>query len=83
MYLEYLPAVLGDSGVRAHHLALDEPTQYRPELKPSILNEFATAAFRFGFSFLGTSLLQVWPLHGEWPLPAYRAQALATQVPLP
>jgi len=45
VYKEYLPALLGTNALRAY-------TGYKPEVNPSISNEFATAAYRFGHSML-------------------------------
>lgn len=48
-YKEFLPAILGPN-------ALSPYTGYRPEVDPSISDEFSTAAFRFGHSMLSPVL---------------------------
>nr|KAG5707120.1 hypothetical protein BaRGS_011831 [Batillaria attramentaria] len=46
VYKEYLPAVLGQ---KVYDLfRLDKPARYDPDLNPTIINSFATAAYRFG-----------------------------------
>jgi peroxidase len=47
-YNEWLPALLG-SGLGAYR-------GYDPNVNPSISNKFATAAFRFGHSIVGTDI---------------------------
>ncbi len=48
-YREFLPALLGPNGLRPYQ-------GYKPNVNPGIMNEFATAAFRFGHSMLGTDI---------------------------
>ncbi len=48
-YNEFLPALLGPNALRPY-------TGYKPNINPGIANEFATAAFRFGHSMLGTDI---------------------------
>lgn len=48
-YNEFLPAILGANALSLYR-------GYRPTVNPGILNEFATAAFRFGHSMLGADV---------------------------
>ncbi len=48
-YNEFLPAILGPQGLAPYR-------GYNPQVNPGISNEFATAAFRFGHSMLGTDI---------------------------
>jgi hypothetical protein len=45
-YKEFLPALLGPNALRPY-------TGYRPGVNPGIANEFSTAGFRVGHTFLG------------------------------
>jgi hypothetical protein len=51
-YNEFLPVLLGPD-------ALSRYSGYRPEVNPSIANEFSTAAYRFGHSMLSPMILRV------------------------
>jgi peroxidase len=51
VYGEYLPVVLGDQNLEGLILSNDGSI-YNPEVNPSLDNEFATAAFRFGHSMI-------------------------------
>ncbi len=48
VYGEYLPTVLGVEVMRRYGLIVEEESRYDPEVDPTIVNEFATAAFRYG-----------------------------------
>ncbi len=48
-YGEFLPALLGQQALKAYR-------GYNPNVNPGISNEFATAAFRFGHSMLGSDI---------------------------
>ncbi|GFO02039.1 eosinophil peroxidase [Plakobranchus ocellatus] len=56
-YSEFLPIVLGPDVMRANGLEVSQPFNYNEELDPSISNEFATAAFRFGHSLIPEEIL--------------------------
>lgn len=53
-YKEFLPAVIGDAAMQEFDLVLTQGTEYSydydQKIDPSVLNEFSTAAFRFGHS---------------------------------
>lgn len=51
-YREFLPVLLGDH-------ALPPYLGYRPEVDPSIANEFATAGYRVGHTMLSPQLLRI------------------------
>ncbi|XP_059614618.1 peroxidasin isoform X2 [Phlebotomus argentipes] len=51
-YAHWLPVILGEEGVKM----LGEYQGYNPQLNPSIANEFATAALRFGHSLINPIL---------------------------
>ncbi|XP_064483385.1 chorion peroxidase-like [Ornithodoros turicata] len=55
VYNEFLPVVLGPAYMQLYALFLRHPTyrtQYNERVHPGIINEFATAAFRFGHSLV-------------------------------
>lgn len=53
-YKEFLPIVIGPAAVEEFHLGLaqgfDYSQDYDEAIEPSVTNEFASAAFRFGHS---------------------------------
>ncbi|RZV55575.1 MAG: hypothetical protein EX270_06330 [Pseudomonadales bacterium] len=51
-YQEFLPVLLGPD-------ALSEYAGYQPTVNPSIANEFATAAYRFGHSMVSPQLMRL------------------------
>lgn len=61
VYKEYLPVVLGSAAMMANDLLFDDATLYDPLVDPSILNEFATVAYRFGHSTV-RDIINGWPL---------------------
>ena len=54
VYSEFLPVVLGSNLMKLHNLNLPEEgsTVYDEEVNPTISNEFATFAFRFGHTLI-------------------------------
>ena len=60
-YKDYLPPILGAKGMRVHLLDFDDKTEYDPKVDPSLMNEFATVAFRFGHSQVSDTF------HGAFP----------------
>ena len=66
-YSEYLPIILGqDTMERLGMDVMDGGTTYSSTLDPSIMNEFATAAMRFGHSTVSGLFKPVG--HQNWPL---------------
>jgi len=51
-YREFLPLLLGGSGLKPYR-------GYKADVDPTISNEFATAAYRFGHSLLSPTLLRL------------------------
>ena len=51
-FREFLPTLLGPQALRPYR-------GYQPEVDPSIANEFATAAYRFGHTMLSPQLLRM------------------------
>ncbi|XP_071944053.1 peroxidasin homolog pxn-1-like, partial [Antedon mediterranea] len=62
-YSEYLPAILDASTRRLYGLELEDSGRngayYSPFVNPSVLNEFSSAAFRFGHSQVPSSITRV------------------------
>jgi peroxidase len=66
IYNEYLPLVLGKSSMESLEINLKKPTSYDPTVDSSIMNDFASAAYRFGH-FIVSGLFK--PIgHKQWPL---------------
>ena len=65
-YSEYLPILLGSSMMNSLDIHLDRGTSYSDSLDPSIMNEFATAAMRFGHSTVSGLFKPIG--HQNWPL---------------
>ena len=65
-YSEYLPIILGQDTMDRLGLDMDGGTTYSSSLDPSIMNEFATAAMRFGHSTVSGLFKPVG--HQNWPL---------------
>ncbi|XP_071536365.1 uncharacterized protein [Panulirus ornatus] len=62
VYNEFLPRVLGWNAMQLYSLRLKQEGyygEYDGNCNPGILNEFATAAFRFGHSLIRKSLLRM------------------------
>ena len=67
VYSEYLPLVLGRAtAARVNIDNLDSGSEYNEKLDPSIMNEFATAAMRFGHSTVSGLFKPIG--HNNWPL---------------
>ena len=61
VYNEFLPVVLGKPTMEKYELNLsvdmEEDTVYNTSVDPTIANEFATVAYRFGHSLIPNLLL--------------------------
>ena len=60
-YKDYLPVILGNTAMSAHNLDISGGTDYNQNVDPSILNEFATVAYRFGHSQIANKFHGVFP----------------------
>ena len=65
VYKEYLPVVLGSSAMVANGLIFVDETNYDPGVDPSIFNEFATVAYRFGHSTV-RDIINNWRLRSHF-----------------
>jgi len=68
VYSEYLPAVLGEPTMRKYGLNLPSDngyTTYQNDVDPSIVNAFATAAYRFGHSMIQGLISMMSPTSGR------------------
>merc|ERR1712106_679397 len=54
VYHEFLPTLLGRRFMEKYKLDLAGDSKYNPNANPSVLNSFATAAFRFGHSMINS-----------------------------
>ncbi len=52
VYSGFLPVVVGPEEMYKRHLSIRGPTRYFSKVDPSILNVFATAAYRFGHTLI-------------------------------
>ena len=52
VYEEFLPLILGEDAMNTFNLKLSDATVYNPDQDPSIMNEFATVAYRFGHTLI-------------------------------
>jgi peroxidase len=73
VYGEFLPLVLGSENMRQYGLSLEETSTYNVAANPTIRNEFATVAFRFGHSLIPSifqrpSSASVHSVHDRWAL---------------
>ena len=66
VFNEYLPVVLGQVTFDRLGIDLDEGSTYNENLDSSIMNEFATAAMRFGHSTVSGLFKPIG--HRNWPL---------------
>ena len=59
VYGEYLPTILGAKYMDKYGLLVTETSKYDPSVDPTIYNEFAAAAFRFGHSMIPSTFSSV------------------------
>ena len=59
VYGEYLPTILGAKYMDKYGLLVTETSKYDPDVDPTIYNEFASAAFRFGHSMINSMFMLV------------------------
>jgi len=59
VYGEYLPTILGAKYMDKYGLLVTETSKYDSEMDPTIYNEFASAAFRFGHSMINSMFMLV------------------------
>jgi len=52
VYGEFLPTILGVDVMKRYDLIVEETSEYDPDVDPTIVNGFASAAFRFGHSMV-------------------------------
>ena len=57
VYGQYLPDILGPETVTQFDLGIDEASDYHPDTNPSIINAFATGAYRFGHSLIRNKVM--------------------------
>lgn len=59
IYSQWLPEIIGHSAMHEFELSVDQDgysMDYDPDVNPSVTNEFAAAAFRFGHSIVDGKL---------------------------
>ena len=61
VYKDYLPIILGSKALADSGLDFTDSTTYNPQTDPSIFNEFATVAYRFGHSTVSDTFDGVFP----------------------
>ncbi|XP_021374446.1 myeloperoxidase-like [Mizuhopecten yessoensis] len=55
----WLPDVIGERAMRKYRLTLDDTDPYDIRFNPSAINEFSTAAMRYGHTLVSQNLLQL------------------------
>ena len=61
VYAEWLPIVIGEKKMQELGLFTDKPSEYDATQRPTMFQEFSTAAFRFGHGLI-RSLIQMYEL---------------------
>lgn len=64
-YEEFLPALLGKAGQSKGHSGGMPKAKFNPHTNPFLMNEFSTAAYRFGHSMVGEYFLLFDKKHGN------------------